>query len=106
MELTEAQQTALQLTLVELIGDIALRDYSKNGGEASLAVGTASYLGLEAILIAKLKNNKLSIVNGYWDGLSNIATTCAGLALGESLTTLQITGLLMISAGLFMLEYE
>ena len=106
MDLTESQQAGIQLTLVELIGDIALRDYSKNGGDASLAIGTASYLGLEAILISKLKNNKLAIINGYWDGLSNIATTCAGLALGESLTPLQITGLLMISAGLFMLERE
>jgi multidrug transporter EmrE-like cation transporter len=106
MELTESQQTGLYLTIVELIGDLSLRDYSKNGGDASLAIGTASYLGLEAILISKLKNNKLAIVNGYWDGLSNIATTCASLALGESLTSIQITGLLLISAGLFLLEKE
>jgi multidrug transporter EmrE-like cation transporter len=106
MDLTEAQKAGLYLTLVELIGDVSLRDYSKNDNPASLVVGTASYLGLEAILISKLKNNKLAIINGYWDGLSNIATTCASLALGESLTSLQIAGLLMISVGLFMLEKE
>jgi multidrug transporter EmrE-like cation transporter len=106
MQLSDSFQTGLYLTGVELIGDVALRDYAKHNNTGSLAVGTASYLSLEAILIQKLKNNKLSIVNGYWDGLSNIATMMAGIALGEELTTLQITGLLVISAGMFMLEYE
>ena len=101
--MSDSLQTGFYLSAVELIGDLSLRDYAKNNNLNSLAIGTASYLGLEAILINKLRNNKLSIVNGYWDGISNVITM---IASGDSLTPLQITGLLTISAGLFMLEYE
>ena len=106
MSITPSQKAGLYLTSVELIGDISLRDYAKTKNPASLAVGTASYLGLQAVLVDALVENKLSIINGYWDGMSNIATLLAGLALGETLTPLQIAGLLTISAGLFMLEWE
>jgi multidrug transporter EmrE-like cation transporter len=104
--MTESQKAGLFLTLTELLGDVNLREYAKTGSQSSLAIGTASYIGLEALLVRYLKDNKLSIVNGYWDGISNVVTMVAGIALGESLSPLQITGLLMISAGLFMLEWE
>ena len=106
MSITPSQKAGLYLTAVELVGDVSIRDYAKNGNPASLAVGTASYLSLQAILIDALVENKLSIVNAYWDGLSNIATMLADMALGESLTSLQIAGILTISAGLFMLEWD
>jgi multidrug transporter EmrE-like cation transporter len=104
--MTESQKAGLFLSLTELVGDVSLREYAKTGSQSSLVVGTASYIGLEALMIRYLKNNKLSIVNGYWDGFSNILTTMAGMALGESLSPLQITGLLMISAGVLMLEWK
>jgi len=104
--MTESQKAGLFLTLTELVGDVSLRDYAKTGATTSLAVGTGSYIGLQALLIHYLKDNKLSIVNGYWDGFSNILTTITGMALGESLSPLQITGLLMISAGVIMLEWK
>ena len=104
--MTESQKAGLFLTLTELVGDVSLRDYAKTGSTTSLAVGTGSYIGLEALLVRYLKDNKLSIVNGYWDGFSNVLTMISGMALGETLSPLQITGLLMISAGLFMLEWN
>jgi len=106
MSLTPSQKAGLYLTAVELVGDVSVRDYAKHGTPVSLAVGTASYLSLQAILIDALIENKMSVVNAYWDGMSNIATMLADLALGESLTTLQIAGILTISAGLVMLEWE
>lgn len=106
MKLTEAQLAGLQLTAVELVGDVSLKMYAQNGEIAPLAVGTSAYIGLEALMIQKLKTHKLAIINGYWDGLSNIATTIAGMALGETFTPLQITGLFVISAGMFMLEWK
>lgn len=103
MGFTDSQLAGLYLTATELVGDISLKYYAKNGNPLALALGTASYLGLEAIMITTLKNNKLSIVNGYWDGISNIATSIAGIAMGEHLTPMQMSGLVLISGGLFML---
>jgi multidrug transporter EmrE-like cation transporter len=106
MKLTEAQKAGIQLTAVELVGDISLKMFSQSGDVAPLVVGTSAYLGLEALMIEKLKTHKLAIINGYWDGMSNVATTLAAMALGETFTPLQVTGLIVISAGMFMLEWE
>jgi multidrug transporter EmrE-like cation transporter len=105
MKLTDSQLGGLYLTITELIGNICLKAYAQKGGIVALAIGTASYLGLEAIMIDKLKHNSLAIVNGYWDGMSNIATTIAALFMGETLTSLQLAGLSLLSSGLFMLEW-
>lgn len=105
MKLTDSQLGGLYLTTTELIGDISLKIYAQKGGIVALAIGTAAYLGLEAIMIDKLKHNSLAIVNGYWDGMSNIATTIAALFMGETLTSLQLAGISLVSAGLFMLEW-
>lgn len=104
--MTESQRAGILLAVTELAGDVSLRDYAKTGNQQSLAIGAGSYIGVQTLLVRYLKDSKLSIVNGYWDGFSNVITMVAGLALGESLTPLQITGLMMISAGLFMLEWE
>ena len=105
MKFTDSQLTGFYLTTTELIGDVSLKHYAQKGGMLALAIGTACYLGLEAILIDKLKHNSLAIVNGYWDGMSNIATAIAAMAMGETLTSIQLTGLSLVSAGLFMLEW-
>jgi multidrug transporter EmrE-like cation transporter len=105
MKPTDSQLGGLYLTITELIGDISLKVYAQKGGIVALAIGTAAYLGLEAIMIEKLKYNSLAILNGYWDGMSNIATAIAGIAMGETLTSMQLAGLSLVSAGLFMLEW-
>ena len=105
MKLTDSQLAGFYLTATELIGDISLKTYAQKGGMAALAIGTAAYLGLEAIMIEKLRDNSLAIVNGYWDGMSNIVTAIAGMAMGENLTSIQLAGLSLVSAGLFMLEW-
>jgi multidrug transporter EmrE-like cation transporter len=105
MKLTDSQVTGFYLTATELIGDISLKTYAQKGGMVALAIGTAAYLGLEAIMIEKLKYNSLAIVNGYWDGMSTIATSIAAILMGETLTSLQLTGLGLLSSGLFMLEW-
>jgi multidrug transporter EmrE-like cation transporter len=37
--------------------------------------------------------------------MSNIVTAIAGMAMGENLTSIQLAGLSLVSAGLFMLEW-
>ena len=101
--MNRAGQAGLHLTLVELVGDSSLKQYAMTGNPVFLGVGCASYAGLVYILQDALKTESLAITNGYWDGFSNILTTGASLAMGEKLQSMQLTGLFLISAGLFML---
>lgn len=101
--MNKAGIAGLQLTLVELLGDTSLKQYATNGNPMLLGVGCASYIGLVYILQDALKTESLAITNGYWDGLSNVLTTGAGIAMGEQISSTQLAGLLLISAGLFML---
>jgi len=92
------------LTLVELVGDTSLRQYAKTDTSLFLGIGTAAYLGLVYILQWAYRTEKLAIVNGYWDAISNILTTLvAYFILGEALTTTQLTGLFLISGGMYLL---
>ena len=92
------------LTLVELVGDTSLRQYAKTDTSLFLGIGTAAYLGLVYILQWAYRTEKLAIVNGYWDAISNILTTLvAYFILGEALTTTQLTGLVLISGGMYLL---
>jgi multidrug transporter EmrE-like cation transporter len=93
----------IQLTLVELVGDTSLKRYALTGESIFLYIGYVSYAGLVYILQHVLKTESLAITNGFWDALSNILTTVAGIAMGESLSFKQICGLLLISGGLFLL---
>lgn len=92
------------LTLVELVGDTSLRHYAKTDASLFLGIGTAAYLGLVYILQWAYRTEKLAIVNGYWDAISNILTTLvAYFILGEALTNTQLTGLVLISSGMYLL---
>tara|TARA_R110000868_G_scaffold315951_1_gene576798 strand:+ start:1133 stop:1438 length:306 start_codon:yes stop_codon:yes gene_type:complete len=101
--MNKAAVAGFQLTLVELLGDSSLKQYAINGNAMFLGVGCASYIGLVYILQDALKEVPLWQSNGYWDGFSGIATLGAGMAMGETPNQMQIFGVLLISAGLFML---
>lgn len=91
------------LTVVELVGDVSLREYAKGDNPAFLGVGVASYLGLTYVLQDALRTEKLAIVNGYWDAYSNLLTTGVAIGLlGEQVSGKQMVGLLMIGVGLLL----
>ena len=99
-----AAQAGTLLTLVELIGDTSLRQYAQTGTSLFLAIGTAAYLGLVYILQAAFRTEKLAIVNGYWDAISNILTTAVAVfVLGEKVTNVQLIGLFLIGGGIYLL---
>jgi multidrug transporter EmrE-like cation transporter len=92
------------LTAVELVGDVSLKQYAQTDNPLFLGVGVASYMGLTYVLQDALRTEKLAVVNGYWDAYSNILTTGVAVGfLGEELGVKQITGLLLIGAGLWLL---
>lgn len=85
------------LTLTEFIGD-----YGAKIQNPLLAYGGYNLLSYE--LLGMLKNKPLSLVNAYWDGISNLMTLGLGYALGERLSGSQYAGALLISTGLFLLS--
>lgn len=94
--LTSFQSGAI-LTLTEFIGDWG----AKVGNDVATFGG---YNALAWELRGMLRNNPLSLVNAYWDGISNIMTMGLGYAMGERLTTSQYAGAFLITAGIFMLQ--
>lgn len=90
-------QSGVVLTLTEFVGD-----YGAKIGSDALAFGGYNMLAFE--LRGMLKNEPLSLVNAYWDGISNLMTLGLGYALGERLSESQYTGAILISAGLFLLS--
>ena len=102
--MNRSAEAGLLLTLTELVGDTSLRQYAKTNTSLFLGIGTAAYLGLVYILQWTFRTESLAIVNGYWDAFSNLLTTLvAYFILGEALTGTQLTGLLLISGGIYLL---
>lgn len=96
MEQLTSLQAGIVLTLTEAVGD-----YGAKIDSVPLTFGGYNALAWE--LRGMLRNKPLALVNGYWDGISNVMTMALGYALGERLTTNQWIGAAMISAGLFLL---
>lgn len=97
MEDTNAFNEAVQLTLIELVGD-----YGAKVDNPILTYGGYNALGWK--LTSALKNNSLILTNSYWDGLSNIMTTILGWSFGERPSVNQWIGIILISAGIFVLH--
>jgi multidrug transporter EmrE-like cation transporter len=50
-----------------------------------------------------LRDNKLGVVNTYWNGMTNIGNTFIGMAMGETYTLYQLSGILLVTAGILMI---
>jgi multidrug transporter EmrE-like cation transporter len=99
-------QQIMTLSLVEIIGDFALKDFANRGGALSLGIGIAGYIGVVFCLIVSLQGSSILLVNGAWDGISGLVESAvAYLFLGERFhNPLQYLGLVIISVGLFLLR--
>lgn len=97
MEGLTSFQSGLVLTLTEFVGD-----YGAKQQDAFLGYG--GYVALQWELQGMLRNNPLSLVNAYWDGISNLMTLGLGYAMGERLSNSQLLGAVLISAGLILLR--
>lgn len=97
MEDLTSLQSGLVLTFTEFVGD-----YGAKYQNDALTFGGYNLLALE--LRSMLRKNPLSLVNAYWDGLSNIMTMALGYFAGERLTPMQYSGAFLITAGIIMLQ--
>jgi multidrug transporter EmrE-like cation transporter len=96
----------LNLSIAEIIGDFAFKEYANNGGILPLSIGIVGYIGVCILLIISLQGSTILMVNGGWDGMSAlIESICAYVILGERFHNyLQYFGLVFIILGLYLLK--
>jgi multidrug transporter EmrE-like cation transporter len=94
------------LSIVEIIGDFAYKEFANNGGITPFIIGTIGYIGVVIMLIISLQNSTVLMVNGAWDGISGLMESMAAyIFLGERFEhNFQYIGLIFISIGLFLLK--
>ncbi len=93
----DALSQAFILTFIELVGD-----YGAKTQNPVLAYG--GYNALAWKLTDGLKTNSLILTNSYWDAISNLMTVGLGMAMGERPSAGQAVGILLITAGMVMLN--
>lgn len=92
------------IVTIEALGDYCLALYAKSPQWWTLGAGYASYSVMLALFIKAIKEKGLAWANSAWDGWSNIATgAVAIIALGERPTSKEFIGMILVSAGLFLL---
>ncbi len=96
----------LSLSVVEIIGDVALKEYANDKGEIFLLIGILGYVGVVIFLILNLQGSTLLMVNNAWDGTSSlIGSLFAYFILGERFEHFsQYLGAFAIILGLFLLK--
>lgn len=96
----------LGISLTEIIGDVALKEYANDKGIAYLGVGILGYVGVVILLIIALQGSTILLVNNAWDGTSSlIESLFAYFVLGERFENyLQYVGIVFILCGLYLLK--
>lgn len=92
------------IVTVEAAGDYQLARYAKEGQWWQLGFGYGAYAITIALFIKTIKDKGLAWANSAWDGWSNLATGLVALVLlSEKPTGKELLGMVLISAGLFLL---
>jgi len=99
-------QQILTLSVVEIIGDFALKEFANKGGLLPLLIGIGGYIGVVYWLIVSLQDSNILLVNGAWDGISTIVESIAAyIFLGERFNShIQYIGLVLIIIGVYLLK--
>jgi multidrug transporter EmrE-like cation transporter len=99
----EAMRWALLMTAIESVGDASLKQYAKTDQIEFFVLGEASYISQAYVLSKALDDNKLGIVNAYWNGMTNITNCLIGMAMGETYGTSQLVGVGLITVGILLI---
>ena len=92
------------IVTIEAAGDYMLALYAKDPKWWSLGLGYSAYAILLALFISSIKKMGLAWSNSAWDGWSNLATGLVAIfVLKEKPTLKELAGMILISAGLFLL---
>jgi multidrug transporter EmrE-like cation transporter len=94
------------LSLIEIIGDTALKEYANGQGIFYLGIGILGYIGVVIMLIISLQGSTILMVNNAWDGISTLMESVfAFIVLGERFENIyQYFGSILIFVGLYLLK--
>ncbi len=93
------------LTLVEGVGDYALKKYAIGGAWGFLSAGVSVYVALAFTLVWLFQHVGFAILNASWDGLSNVFTMIVGaLVFKEVYTAREWAGMVMVTLGLVLIN--
>ena len=93
------------LTIVEAVGDFALKKYAIGGAWTFLGLGVGVYVVLAGMLAILFKHLGFAILNASWDGTSNILTMLLGaFAFQETYTIREWLGMASVALGLFLIN--
>ena len=94
------------VSLAEIVGDFALKEYANGGSMFHLFVGVVGYIGVVIMLIVALKGSTVLLVNAAWDGISALIESLAAIILlGERFEHhSQYAGVVLIICGLYLLK--
>lgn len=100
----EAMRWALLMTAIESVGDASLKQSARTPDDiAFLLTGVGAYNVQSLVFREALKDNKLGIVNAYWNGMTNITNCLIGMAMGETYGTSQLVGIGLITVGILLI---
>lgn len=94
------------ISVAEIIGDFAFKEFANKGGALALATGIVGYIGVCSMLIISLQGSSVLLVNNAWDGISTLIESIAAyIILGERFDNyFQYIGIIFIVCGLFLLK--
>ncbi len=93
------------MTLVEGVGDFALKKYAIGGAWGFLPVGVSVYVALAFTLVWLFQHVGFAILNATWDGLSNVFTMVVGyMVFNEIYTVREWAGMAMVTLGLVLIN--
>jgi multidrug transporter EmrE-like cation transporter len=95
----------IPIVSIEAFGDFQLAKYVEDNSTTRLLLGYGAYAGVVSLFIKSIEKKGLAWSNSAWDGWSNLATGAVAIfVLGERPTSRQYLGIVLISAGLFLLD--
>ena len=93
------------LTLVESVGDYALKRYALEGHPLAFFVGFGTYCSLAFLLVWIFRSFGLAIVNAYWDATSNVISMIVGyFLLHEVYSAKQWIGMMVVTVGMLLIN--
>jgi multidrug transporter EmrE-like cation transporter len=93
------------LTLIESVGDYALKRFALEGHPLAFAVGFGIYGALAAVLVYLFKTLGLAITNAYWDATSNVISMLVGyFLLHEVYEVKQWIGMGIVTVGMLLIN--
>jgi multidrug transporter EmrE-like cation transporter len=99
-------QLLFGMSLTEIIGDFAFKEYANKGGILPLTIGIVGYIGVCSLLIINLQGSTVLMVNAGWDAISALIESLAAIIiLGERFSYyFQYIGVFFIVLGLYLLK--